>query len=245
VDANTSREDRVLMFHGCVNRVLAFAHINVVSEGVDLPLRRLVDAQPVVSPVKWLQQFGRITRPTDEDAYYICTNRNLQRHAYLLEGCIPRTTYIEAEKAFPPSERNSMRVIGLEALGRFKPIRVPLASGLNLTCYMLSALEGGTVVQYAALVHPLMHDPIWAKRGMPKLDDGTKDYKASSARWQSCPPPAELQGFHSIGQGAVTPKMMNWWKRAAGRHGLDASDTVNRKSFAILPICSDLGLRFT
>lgn len=241
IDANTSREDRLLMFHGCVERVLAFVHVNVVSEGVDLPLRRYVDAHPVVSPVQFLQRFGRITRPTDEFTEYVCTNRNLCRHAHLLEGCIPVSKYLEGEKAFPaPSRRSGTRVVGMENLGRFKPIEVKLRSGITLTCYMLSCIRENKVVQYAALIHPLLGDPIWAERQHRIREDRTRDY----GRWVACAAPDGLSGFNSIGQGAVTEKMMNWWKRAAGRHGLDPDIDVNRKSFNILPIAADLDLRF-
>lgn len=37
--------------------------VSVVGEGVDLPIRVLIDAAPTVSPVRWMQRVGRITRP--------------------------------------------------------------------------------------------------------------------------------------------------------------------------------------
>lgn len=483
IHAGTTHEDRRLIFRGAVERVLAFCHVNVVSEGVDLPLRRYVDAHPVLSPVEWLQRFGRITRPSPDPSYYVCLaegspvytnhgwkpiervslsdlvwdgvewvshggvayngvrecvklnnvymtpdhkvltdngwreawelvtrsgygrssqvqrinrldgtadaravlrsgctkqtygvdyqsnaggvqinknglalrntngrtfipdayyallqtlyadavtqdvadmrimgdaafvyaksgwpivkhssntshlcratmirtlcsiasittdttnqeicgtsrhlnristavydlvnagprhryqvgsmivanccNRNLLRHAYLLEGCVPPSKYTEAQKAFTVEpRRDGVRVVGLEALGRFKPTHVRTAEGLMLTCYALTAIENNAVTQYTAIVHPLRERVIWAKR----LNVRNGQY----GRWARCEPPVELRGFHSLPPRRLTEKMEAWYKRGAARVGLDASATLDRKAFTVFPVLNDLGER--
>ena len=41
----------------------ALIHIRVVGEGVDLPIRTMIDLAPTTSPLLWTQAVGRITRP--------------------------------------------------------------------------------------------------------------------------------------------------------------------------------------
>jgi hypothetical protein len=219
--------------------VLALLHINIVSEGVDLPLRRLVDLSPTMSPVKWAQQLGRITRPTKEQPEYVCTNRNLLRHAYILGTVIPSSAAAAAERAFPRTERAHARVLGLEAIGRFKPASTRLLSGAYVYTYSLSVVAGVIVVEYCALVHPTA-DPVWASRV-----NGEVDGKRTYGRWVQCDPPVDLKGFASKAPSQPSEKQLNWWKRSAARHGLDPEQTVDRKSFTALPVLSDLGLRLS
>jgi hypothetical protein len=133
VTAETGRAERRAAFAACVASEAILLQINVVSEGVDLPIRRLYDFAPCLSPVKWLQQLGRITRPVrpGEDApEYFCTNRNLLRHAYLLEGCLPAEVLAAGVKAFGGvGKYAALRAVGLEALGRLKAIELPLRTG--------------------------------------------------------------------------------------------------------------------
>ncbi len=88
VTVTADRQDRLALFKACEARLIALVHVNVINEGVDLKLRRLVDLKPTLSPVNWLQQLGRIMRPWDKTPEYWCTNRNVARHAYVLEGSV-------------------------------------------------------------------------------------------------------------------------------------------------------------
>jgi superfamily II DNA or RNA helicase len=98
---DTSDKQRAEAYRLCKDEGHVLLQINVVSEGVDLPwMRTLIDAKPSLSPVAWMQQFGRITRPHPIPAEYICTNRNLERHAYLAEGLVPSTKIAETQEAF-------------------------------------------------------------------------------------------------------------------------------------------------
>jgi hypothetical protein len=171
---------------------------------------------------------------------YLCTNRNLLRHGYLLEGVLPTAKLIESQTLFGgPSRRAGTRVVGLEAIGRFKPIDLPLASGLQGLIYAVSTTEGHRVIDYAAIMHPAREELIWARRETAKREDGTKDY----GTWARCPEPESLQGFGSLPPAQVTEKQANWWKRSAKRWGLDATAEVNRKNFQALPILESLRLR--
>ncbi len=214
----------------------ALVQVYVVSEGVDLPIRRLIDLAPAISPVKWQQQFGRITRPGG-NAEYICTNRNLLRHGYLLDGCLPTAAVIQAQKAFvTTSKRIATRVLGLESLGRLKPTDLPLRDGSYAHMYAITAMQGHSAREYAVFVHPARANPVWATRENVKLADGTKSY----GRWSVCAPPTDVAGFASIPASTLSDAQANWWKRAAAKFGLDPHAEVNRKAFQALPILRDI-----
>lgn len=236
VTAATSRAARDQAFSDCVGRHRLLVQVNVVSEGVDLPIRRLVDLSPMISPVKFLQQLGRIMRPSDEPPHYVGTNRNLLRHGYLLSGCLPPSAMAEAQQAFAgPGQRSVARVVGLEALGRLKAAELPLAGGLTGHMYVVAAVEGAQVTEYCALAHPLQERVIWASR-----DNARTDGKTRYGRWRVCEPPEDLAGFASLPPSPVTPKQEAWWRRSASRHGLDPDAKITRKVFAALPVLSDL-----
>lgn len=240
VNASTSREDRRIAFDACVERIAAIVHVNIISEGVDLPIRRLVDCAPTMSPVRWLQQLGRATRPAPEGDLpeYVCSNRNILRHAYVLSGCLPPAVASEAERAFGPSDRDCTRAVGLEAIGRFKPTRAKLLSGTSLTVYSLSQVVDNGVVDFCCVIHPLL-EPVWAVKVNTKNEDGTRNW----GKWARCGAPQDLRGFSSIGPKAVSEKQINWWKRSAAVFGLDPTVEPDRKNFQVLPVLNDLNLR--
>lgn len=245
VTGDTLPPDRRTAFTACVSGQAILIQINVVSEGVDLPIRRLLDCSPTLSPVRWLQQLGRITRPTrrgEGPPQYVCTNRNLLRHAYLLEGLLPRAVLVEAQTVFPGSTARSTtgRVVGLEAVGRLKPAPLPLVGGLEAFLYAMSSVSGAVVTQYAVIVHPEHPEPLWAFRRNERGEDGVT---AQYGRWQRCESPADLTGFASLTPSAVTEKQLKWWTNAARRYGLDPTIEPNRKQFAALPVLSDLNWR--
>lgn len=225
-------------FAETLSRSVALIQINVVGEGVDLPLRRLLDLSPIMSPVKWLQLLGRITRPSDEPPEYVCTNRNLLRHAYLLEGLIPAGAIKEAQSAFNgPGKRAGVRAIGLEGLGRFKAAELPLADGTTGLMYQLSTLDGNRVTQFAAMVRPNNATPLWAKRENLRDNGQTVAY----GRWEVCDtPPTDVAGFASCPPAPLSDKQKAWWARSAAAFGLDPNAEVTRKNFAALPILADL-----
>ncbi len=236
----TSTADRDVCFRACVNRIAALVQVQVVSEGVDLPIRRLVDLSPCLSPVRWVQQFGRITRPTTDTPEYICTNRNLFRHAYTLNGAVPVADLLKAQSAFNiPATRNALRVVGLEALGRLKAVGLPLANGLTAIMYNVSTVEDNSVIDYCAIAHPNREDLFWARRESARVAGAERIW----GRWVKCVAPDSLDGFNSIPPKPLSEKMESWWRRSARRVGLDPDATVNRKSFVALPILTDTGGR--
>jgi hypothetical protein len=228
-----------------VSRHAALVHVNVVSEGVDLPeLRRGIDCRPTLSPVLWLQTFGRIRRPVapgEDPPEYLCTNRNLARHAYLLEGVLPTATVAEAQAAFPTAgKRAGIRVVGLEGLGRFRATELPLSGGLTGVMYAFSSLVDNQVIEYAVLLHPARLQPVVATRRNTVRTDGTRAY----GRWRPLPElPAITEGFASLPPAELTDKQRAWWTRAAAGRGLDPAATVNRRNFAALPVLADLRAR--
>jgi len=228
-----------------VNRQALLCQVAVVSEGVDLPIRRALDLSPYLSPVRFLQQFGRITRPVaqgESAPEYVSCNRNILRHSYLLEGLLPPATYLEAQQAFSvPSRRAGSRAMGLEALGRFRPVEVRFSSGIVGQLYSVSFVNCSTVQEYACLVHPLQDEVIWAAKKSAKKEDGTRDWGA----WERVAEPDEvLKGYQSVPGNALTEKQLAWWNRSAAKHGIDPLMQVNKANFQVLPLCQNLGLYF-
>lgn len=242
VNAQTPRALRQGIFEAVEGCVLALLHIDVVSEGVDLKLRRYVDLAPTLSPVKWVQRLGRIMRPTEEFPEYICTNRNILRHAYILEGVVPADACVQTEVLFGPTTRAHTRVLGLEAIGRFKPSTAKLLAGGHLHVYSLSVVVGAAVIQYACLVHPVL-DPIWATKVNSKDAEGKRTY----GTWVRCEAPNDIRGFASVSSKSPSENQIKWWNSArtgAATYGLDPDQEVTRKSFEALPVLKDLGVRF-
>ncbi len=242
VTQETSGKDRVAAFKATVACTAALVQIAVVSEGVDLPIRRLIDLAPTLSPVRWLQLCGRITRPTpagEPPPEYICCCRNLARHCYLYEGLMPAKYIAVAQAAFPPSKREGMRAIGLEAVGKFKAAELPLRDGLKGSMYSITAMEGFKRTDYCVLLHPCNSEPVIASRSSTRAEDGTMAW----GRWARCAELPELIGFASASNQPLTDKMSAWWKRSANNFGLDAEAKVTKKSFAALPVLADLRAR--
>lgn len=238
VNAATPKSVRPGVFQAVVGGVLALLHINVVTEGVDLPLRRLVDLAPTLSPVKWVQQLGRIMRPGGHPEY-VCTNRNIMRHSYILEDVVPVSAVAETEKKFGPTQRGHTRVLGLEAIGRFRPASVKLSDGCHAYMYSLSTVAAsGITVDYCCIVHPT-RDPIWATKVSTRNEDGTKSW----GTWQSSQPPADLKGFSTVAPKSLSEKQARWWARSAASFGLDPEQPVDRKNFQVLPVLKDTGER--
>ncbi len=251
VSAKTPAKDRATAYRECELGQSVLVSIAVLTEGVDLPwLARLVDARPLISPVAWVQQLGRIMRnkPNGGRGEYICVNRNLERHAYILGGAIPREVFAEAQGAFEtPSDRDTMKRVGLEAMRRFKAIPLPLADGTRAYMYSLwSCGEDGVKTEYVTLLDPVDVEPIVAMRRVPRVDESTAfDYRAAG-KWQRTTLPDDLVGYATSGHRFnLTDKQKTWWERSAARHGLDpaAADSLTWRQFAALPVLSQLGAR--
>jgi len=246
VGQDTNAKERHRAYAECRDGVAVLVSVKVLAEGVDLPwLRRLIDARPTLSPVAWLQQVGRITRPGPIRPQYIAVCRNLERHAYLLQGLVPRTVIAKAQEAFgEPSKRGAGRAIGLEALTKFKQISLPLADGVRGSMFALysSDRETGIITEWAVLLDPTSERHVSACR---KVDAKQTDPKQRYGKWSLAAIPEGLEGFATSGfRGKVSEKQSTWWSRAAARHGLDrnAVGSLTQRQFAALPVLSDLGL---
>lgn len=244
ITQDTPRSQRNDAFRLCVARQAAIVQINVVSEGVDLPIRRIIDLRPTLSPVWWMQMLGRATRPLrpgELPSLYVCTNRNLERHGYLMQGLFPAQVMAQAQKQFSqPSRRAGARAIGLESLGKFTPAEVQCLDGTTATMYALYANRGFERTDYCVLLHPCVEQPLVAARRSTKDESGAVAW----GRWQRIESlPVDLRGFQSSPASEVSDKQAAWWQRAAVRCGLDPSERPNRKNFAALPVLSDLKVK--
>lgn len=262
VTGETSDADRAKAFAQCVGRTAILVQIRVVGEGVDLPIRRLIDLAPTVSPVLWMQRVGRITRPVGEGEAppeYIACCHNLARHAYLWHGVMPSGAVRDATKAWgddwKPSRRFLARAVDVEGLGRFEPAAIPFADGSLGTMYVMQTKDG--LNQYAVVLHPLVPDPWFFSRSFPLTGNmvtrevkpgvvvtfAEKNYDAPEAKWRRVAKLPELRGCHSIKPGVLTPAQSDWWKECAERKGLDPNAEITIREFQILPILQNSRVR--
>ncbi len=238
VTGDSDYEHRKTAFAQCLAKTHSMLQIYVISEGIDLPIERLIDISPTLSPVKWIQQFGRIMRPGLQSEY-ICTNRNFLRHHYLLEGCLPITATKDAIDAFGGlGGRLAVRAMGLEPLGRLNPVTLPLMNGLFATCYSIFALRDSVCTEYFIIIEPHKEEVFWACRRNETAGD-TRVY----GTWRRCEQPDELKGFKSLATRKLSDKQLAWWKRSAARVGLNPAADISRKEFPALPVLLDTGYR--
>ncbi len=216
--------------------------IGVIGEGVNLPeLRVMIDARPTMSPVQWLQQVGRITRPGEDRPLYVCTNRNLERHGYLFEGFLPQSVIKEAQREFGGLCKSAAgRVLGLERLNKFKALSVVLNSGVETNCYNLfSHNEDGAVTEYFVLVVPGHSDPIIGSR----VNIGSGDTRVWG-KWRKDTLPVDMNGFQTSQQRyGLSDKQRAWYRKSARRYGLDPNAKVSARVFQVLPFLTNLGIR--
>ena len=247
ITQKTSSDDRDAAFKLCMDGDAILCQIAVVGEGIDMPFRVLVDAKPTMSPVAFQQLFGRITRPVAEGEappVYACTNRNLERHGYLLEGMLPRAAVKEITMAFPKaSARAGANRIGLEQLSRFKRIPIPLADGIEATAFMLYKFDERIQKRrhYAVLLLPGTDKYLCAERTDTPKADGTVGY----GKWIKCNIPNDFEAFGTSNKTwPVSDKQRAWWDRSSYKYGLDnkAGEKLTSRQFQVLPILKDLGI---
>jgi hypothetical protein len=241
VTAETNKKFRQENFRAVVERKAALVQIAVVSEGVDLPIRRLVDLRPTLSPVFWMQQVGRIERPVSEGEpppEYVCCCRNLLRHAYLMEGMIPAGAIKESEEAFGgPGNRMGVRSLGFEGLGRFKAVELPLADGTTGLMYSLMSMQHDRRVDYVVLSSPAKSEVLYATRSIPRVNGMVQYHDARNHPWKPIAGLPDMTGFASLPPGPLTPAQRAFWVKSAHHRGLDPDpDKVNNKNFQALPV---------
>jgi len=236
----TSAKDRGAAFKACRERKAVLLSIAVVGEGVDLPwLRRIIDARPTKSVVAWVQLVGRITRPYDEPAEYISTNRNLERHAWALEGHVPRTVIAAGQADFGgPSKQGAARVLGFERLGKLKQIPMPLRWGGSASCYALYATrEDGGKNEFVVVYLPDKVDAKVFKRDGPR------------SQWRPIPTLPDGDNYYTLklwaNAGAISTKMVAWYKRGARRVGFDpgAVADIDSRQFSIFAALATTGVK--
>lgn len=244
VDQSTTYEQRQRLFRRAINSEIALVHINVISEGVDMPIRQYLDLAPVMSPVAFMQRFGRATRPTapgEDSPRYVCTNHNIVRHGYLFDGLLPPSVFIEAQKAFNrPAERSvKARAFGIQSLGKIKPATVALCNGLKVSVYAITSMVGNQKHSYLAVLHPSYASPLFFRR--QDQHGGAVEY----GKWAvESNPPDDFTGFKSLPSGTLSEKQINWWNRSAKSVGLDPSQELTPKVFQLLPALKDVGASF-
>lgn len=271
VTQSTSNRDRKDIFRDTVNLKCALVQIDVVSEGVDLPIRRLIDIRPTMSPIKWVQQIGRIMRPISKCARcksnssrepffgsceceqppeYICCCRNLERHAYLMEGMFPNSTVKEAQEAFGVDEktglpkfsvRSGSRVTGLEGFGKFICTPVPLMDGTTVFTYNLVHTSDFQRTEYFAIVHPNSPEVVVGEKVSAR---NPQTNELQWGKWRLIESIPDLKGCRSQKEQPLSPNQSSYWNGAAEGKGLNIHFPVTARSFQILPFLRNTGLSF-
>lgn len=253
VTGESSAADRRIAFALASDARAILVQVKVVGEGVDLPLRRLVDLAPTMSPVAWQQALGRITRPTDGDRpEYITCCHNLIRHAYLWAGLIPSSQIAAAQKAwgpnFKPKRRTMARALGLEGFGKFIVEPVPMVDGSAGSLYALQTSDG--LREYAVFLHPCMPDPLYFEKhnaltGERKVSPNGFEYAEKRwGKWRRIKGIPSAEGYLSVKPQAMHGKQQERWKELAGRYGLDPEAEPNARAYSFLPICWQTNTRF-
>lgn len=248
VTQETHRFDRIKAFESVVECRSALIQINVVSEGVDLSIRRIIDASPTLSPVKWFQQVGRIRSNTDSTLppEYICCCRNLERHCYLWEGLLPNSKIIEAQEAFTDengtpmfSKRSGTRVVGLEGLGKFVQTPVHLMNGTVGFMYNLVNVENNVRNEYLAYVHPNSNEIVY---GIKQSLNTNGEMRWGT--WRLTPSLPDLKGCMSVKVNDLSPNQRKKWYERAAFCGLNPHRELNSREFCILHFLLNTGLSF-
>lgn len=243
VVGNTPARDRADAFIRAAAGTAILVQVKVVGEGVDLPLRRLIDLAPTMSPVAWQQALGRITRPTSETPEYIATNHNLTRHAYLWAGLIPSSQIAKAQQAWAetgwkPKRRTMARALGLEGFGKFTVTPVPMIDGSAGSLYSLQTQDG--LRQYAVFLHPCMEEPLYFTKNNAltgRTITTANGYTVKEKDWgkwsrAEAVPPAD--GYATVKPRQMTEPMQSTWERLAESRGLDPAAKVDARSFETL-----------
>lgn len=229
----TTHAERQHAFREVLSCRRALVQIDVVSEGVDLRIERLIDLRPTMSPVKWCQQVGRIMRPNINPPEYICCCRNLERHAYIMEGMFPDSKIKEAVDAFatpfkPVSKRMGTRVLGLEGLGKFTNTAVELMNGINVLTYNLVHVSEFKRTEYYVMVHPNWLEPVI---GQKVSNINSADNSISWGKWNLIQSMPDLKGCQSLKiSDFMSDPQKNKWAQMAAMKGLNPEQPLtNRK----------------
>lgn len=226
--------------------------VKIVSEGFNLPqLAFFIDAKPKLSPGDWLQGgIGRLSRPQDREKYYVTITRNLERHAYLLDGLVPSTAIREAQEAFgAPSQRAGCRVFGMPRMGKFVPIPFERYDGVYGSFYLIDDYTPGTnrFRKVAVVLLPDKSEPIIAEKHVVatgKIDKyGNNEWRYSP--WREIEMPGdEFCGYTTEkDKYRLSPARQQFWDNCAKRCGLNQERKVNGREFQIMPILRDLKVR--
>lgn len=274
VTQDTLTHERRSIFRRVINCQSCLVQIDVISEGVDLPIRRLIDIRPTMSPTKWVQQIGRIMRPVNRCTVclasnthaqegqeypfdcscepapeYICCCRNLERHAYLMEGLFPNSTIKECQEMFEGqdgspvySKRSGSRAIGMEGLGKFVNTPVSLGTGLTVFTYSLVKTNEFQRTEYFAIVHPNNPQLVIGEKVSTKNKDTNE---TQWGKWKLVDSIPELKGCITAKDNPLTNKQVSYWNSSAEAKGLDHHQILTSRKFQILPFLRNTGISFS
>ena len=241
---DTSAEERAEAYELVKKGGTLLISCKVLGEGVDLPwLRNWVDASPTISPVAFMQKFGRITRPGPITPKYIGTNRNLERHGYLLQGALPREVIAMAQEAFGgPSERGARAGL-LKCVAKTKPTPLPLAGGVKGTmwAFWTPAVRGGPGFEHVILLDPTSERVVSARHELTPAGATGRWDPTTRKPYERVPLPESMEGSSlARTKGPASVGQVGWWKKDALNYGLDERAVPTKAQFLALPVLKDL-----
>lgn len=214
ITAETPLDERNQLIARMVKREIIISQICTLTEGVDIPeLKLLVDCHPTRSPREWVQAVGRVLRPPAM-GYVVCTNRNIERHGWLLQAVSPEARVVErAQKVFGGPSKNTIRRLGLEALGRLKTIPIPTASGGWAAAWTIGrSLPTGEYEKWV-IVQPPNDSVAFVGKKVETSWDRQKYERAVL--------PDKFVGFASAKRYNATPRQLSAYQTYAARVGMD------------------------
>jgi superfamily II DNA or RNA helicase len=244
VTGTTRHEDRQAAFRDCVACRSILVQIDVVSEGVDLPIRVLIDARPTASPVKWMQTLGRVTRPSDKRPLYVSVCDNVGRHLYLIEGMFPQPEKEKIELNLSKLRRKNASAglwMRLGVGGKVKPCPVYMADGRVANAVWGWLVQDSRKYEIFLIDYGMLGYKA-GKRVHTRAPDGSWKW----GNWQACDPEElGLQPYKTHNSDwRPTPKMETWWQKDCERFNLspiDQQERWNNTVFQTLPFLANTG----
>jgi len=239
VNQKTPVAEREAIYAASRRGEVAIIQLGVLYRGADLPwLDTLIDAQPTMSATRWMQTVGRITRPPGPKSLII-TNRNFERHGFLLSGALPREALSQLEMAWEQSGSlypDLSRWLGFERTRKTWYLR--RASGRILCWYRFTfPMDGYRLRSIGVLVCPSTRAVLWGTRKSVSGEHGWKHGRWNKSR------PEEISGLRSAGDNPPSRTQLRTWEIVSKRVGLVGQPSCAEQVTA-LRFVTDLNLRF-
>ncbi len=242
IEQGTSDENRRRAYNLSETQRDVLLQISVLYRGSDFPwLDTYIDSQPTMSPTRWMQSIGRITRPAEGKLpRVIVTNRNFERHGYLFGGVIPIAVRAKCEQQWPDvSARAMTQWLGFERTRKAHELYG--ADGRRVLWYRFTKKGAyNRLRDYGALVVPSSRFVQWGTRERKPARKGRWTYP----RWKICDKPTSIKGMKSGDTRPPNAMQISRWHSMIGDLGISGPCLYAEQSWA-LDFMKHLRIRIT